>query len=60
MTKADNPEEFEESWNSHIDTLTRLGWSLEEEDYEELKNLQEELKELVKKASDNQDFEGDN
>lgn len=46
-------EQFTDTWNQHIEELTRLGWNLNEEDYKDLKEKQEELKHLVQKAADN-------
>jgi predicted RNA-binding protein with EMAP domain len=57
MAKADSKSEYVDSWNSHIDTLTRIGFNLEDsEDYDRLQELQKELKEITEKAADSQDW----
>lgn len=57
MATADSKSEYVESWNSHIESLTRIGFNLEDsEDRNRLQELQEELREITEKAADSQDW----
>lgn len=56
-THTTDTDEFERRWNAHIDELTGLGWNLNPDDFERVKELQSELRELVETASDQFDSE---
>ena len=47
-----DPELFRDRWNSHIDELAALGWSVEPDDISRLTELQDELKTLVDSAAE--------
>lgn len=56
--KAETKQDFEKHWKNHIQTLKRLGFSLEDaEDRERLQELTEELEDLTEKAAE--DWAGD-
>ncbi len=57
MATAKNKDEYAQAWNSHIDELSLLGSALiisdtDAKNYMKLKELQKQLKELVKIAAD--------
>ena len=45
--------EYERRWNSYIDELERLNWNLHADDHERVEELQEELREIVEVAAEN-------
>lgn len=49
---TDDTIEFIRKWENHIDELEGLRWNLHPDDYGELEEHQEALKELVGKASE--------
>lgn len=55
MTIADDKEQFEQRWNSHISELAKLGMSLPADRISDVREIQEELEELVEVAADNVD-----
>jgi hypothetical protein len=53
MTDDITQEEFVDRWKNHVDTLTRIGFNLsEKKDRDKLEDIQEEIMELVEKASE--------
>lgn len=49
-----DPEEYREKWRTHVKTIKRMGWNLEnQEDREELQEKIQELNQLIDKASNN-------
>lgn len=52
-TTADDVEEFKRRWNSHVDDIQRLGMSLPPEKISEMREVQEDLRELVEAAAEN-------
>lgn len=53
MATADNKEQFERRWNSHISELSKLGMSLPADRVSEIIEIREELEELVEVAAEN-------
>jgi len=51
--------EYEKQWGNHIDELINLGWNLQPEDLDELRELQRRMKVLVNRAADNLPSEQD-
>ena len=48
-----DPEVFRDRWNSHIDELASLGMSIDAESISTLRELQDELRELVDEGASN-------
>lgn len=53
MTRTTDPERFRDRWNEHVDELSRLWHTLPDEKVSELKEAQDELRELVDAAAEN-------
>jgi len=45
-------DRYVELWEEHIGDLIRLGWHCGKEDFERLKELQEELRGIVQRTAD--------
>lgn len=61
MAQAKDKLHYVMSWESHVNQLSGIAWALSDRDdgsYERLHEIQKELKELIKKAAD-QDFKGE-
>lgn len=51
MTKTSDPDEFERKWNSYVEDLEGIKSNLPQQRYEELDELIEELKVLIRLAT---------
>lgn len=54
MPSTQDPEEYREKWKTHTQLIKRIGFNLDEkEDRKRLQEIEEELNELINKASKN-------
>ena len=51
MDKQVSAEEYLATWSEHVKELSRLGWHLNQDEFKQLKTLQEKLMKLVVEAA---------